>query len=188
MFIIFDTETTGLPTSRCANPEKDFDKHWSHCRLVQIAWCVYAEDGDIIEESVHTIKPVGFTILPSNYHNITHDNATRIGADLEHTLLEFVDTIKRHPNSTLVAHNFKFDHDVIVAEMARLNLKPAIKMINGTKSHCTMLAATQPGQRYTSLNAAYKTVTGQDHVKAHDALEDVYACGIVFMASKYGKK
>ena len=43
MFLIFDTETTGLP-KKWNSPLTDFD-NWP--RAVQIAWQIHAEDGKL---------------------------------------------------------------------------------------------------------------------------------------------
>lgn len=58
MFLIFDTETTGLPRNWNA-PLTDFD-NWP--RVVQLAWQIHDADGVLIEVANHIIKPEGFTI------------------------------------------------------------------------------------------------------------------------------
>jgi DNA polymerase III subunit alpha len=46
MYLIFDTETTGLPQNYSA-PLTDFD-NWPRC--VQLAWQVHDETGKLISE------------------------------------------------------------------------------------------------------------------------------------------
>ena len=51
MFLIFDTETTGLP-KKWNSPLTDFD-NWP--RAVQIAWQIHAEDGKCISNESYVI-------------------------------------------------------------------------------------------------------------------------------------
>src|SRR5437870_4054725 len=88
MFLIFDTETTGLPRNYNA-PVSDLD-NWP--RVVQIAWQLHAADGKLIGHGSHIVKPVGFNI-PFNaaqIHGITTERALAEGRDLAETLSEFV--------------------------------------------------------------------------------------------------
>lgn len=187
MFIVFDTETTGLPTSRFANPETNV-ANWNSCRLVQIAWCVYDGSGSVIEDYVAIVKPKDFIIPPSNYHFITHDIAMKKGKAAKTVLNNFVKVIEKYPGCILIAHNYKFDHDVVVSEMARLKMNSGIKTINESNNHCTMINLTTGGRKYISLGEAYRNATGKSLENAHDALVDVHACATVFMASQYGQQ
>ena len=58
MFLFFDTETTGLP-QRWNAPVTNVD-NWP--RLVQLAWIMCDDKGNIIEERSDIIKPEGFSI------------------------------------------------------------------------------------------------------------------------------
>ncbi len=58
MFLIFDTETTGLP-KRWDAPLSDTE-NWPRC--VQIAWQLHGADGQCLEHHAYLIRPDGFTI------------------------------------------------------------------------------------------------------------------------------
>ena len=58
MYLIFDTETTGLPRNWNA-PLSDSD-NWPRC--VQIAWQLHAPDGRMISDDDFIIMPDGFDI------------------------------------------------------------------------------------------------------------------------------
>ena len=58
MYLIFDTETTGLPRSWSA-PITDTD-NWPRC--IQIAWQLHDEMGNLIEHQDYLVKPEGFNI------------------------------------------------------------------------------------------------------------------------------
>ena len=58
MYIIFDTETTGLPRNWNA-PITDTD-NWP--RVIQIAWQLHNDMGELIESKDFLITPEGFDI------------------------------------------------------------------------------------------------------------------------------
>jgi len=58
MYLIFDTETTGLP-KRWDAPITDSD-NWPRC--IQIAWQLHDEMGTLIEHQDYLVKPEGFNI------------------------------------------------------------------------------------------------------------------------------
>ena len=58
MYLIFDTETTGLP-KRWDAPVSDTD-NWPRC--VQIAWQLHAADGSMLEQYDALVQPEGFNI------------------------------------------------------------------------------------------------------------------------------
>ena len=58
MYLIFDTETTGLPKSWNA-PITNTD-NWPRC--VQIAWQLHDEMGNVLEHNDFLIKPEGYNI------------------------------------------------------------------------------------------------------------------------------
>ena len=58
MFLTFDTETTGLPKNFKADVSDS--ENWP--RLVQLAWQLNNEKGDLLSNDSLIIKPEGFTI------------------------------------------------------------------------------------------------------------------------------
>ena len=58
MFLIFDTETTGLPKKWSA-PLTDFD-NWP--RAIQVAWQVHDLSGKCISNQSYIVYPDGFSI------------------------------------------------------------------------------------------------------------------------------
>jgi DNA polymerase III alpha subunit (gram-positive type) len=57
MYLIFDTETTGLP-KRWGAPISDTD-NWPR---IQIAWQLHDDMGKVIEHQDYLVKPEGFNI------------------------------------------------------------------------------------------------------------------------------
>jgi len=58
MYVVFDTETTGLPISYDASPS-DVD-NWP--RVVQVAWETFDHHGRKTDIHSHIVRPEGFTI------------------------------------------------------------------------------------------------------------------------------
>ena len=58
MYLIFDTETTGLPRNYNA-PISD-TSNWP--RVVQLAWQLHEADGTLVEQKDFLIRPDGFNI------------------------------------------------------------------------------------------------------------------------------
>ena len=69
MYLIFDTETSGLPRNWSA-PASDVD-NWP--RLVQIGWFCCDASGQVLRSQQYLIKPQGFKISPqaAQLHGIT---------------------------------------------------------------------------------------------------------------------
>ena len=58
MYLIFDTETTGLP--RNWNATITDTENWPRC--IQIAWQLHDSMGDLVEQSDYLLQPDGFDI------------------------------------------------------------------------------------------------------------------------------
>jgi len=93
MFLIFDTETTGLPRDKNA-PITDFD-NWP--RAVQLAWQLLDNNGLLLESGNRIIRPEGFTIPfnASRVHGITTELALRDGHKLEEVLADFQQVLNK---------------------------------------------------------------------------------------------
>ena len=80
MYLIFDTETTGLP-KRWDAPITDVD-NWPRC--IQIAWQLHDEMGRCIESQDYLVKPDGFNIPydAEKIHGISTELAEEQGVSL----------------------------------------------------------------------------------------------------------
>jgi len=88
MYLIFDTETTGLPRNFKA-PITDTD-NWP--RVIQLAWQLHGADGKLIKHNASIIKPDGFTIPfdSEKIHGISTELATYVGRGLDDVIAEFL--------------------------------------------------------------------------------------------------
>lgn len=185
MHLFFDTETTGLPRSRNA---RETDLHnWP--RMVQLAWLLTDESGELIEQNGCLIYPEGFDIpeSASRIHGITTAHARQFGIPVSQALERFRDSIRRA--RLLVAHNYEFDRPVVGAEYHRAGWGE--NPLHGHSYVCTMKASTAycrlPGPygfKWPSLQELHTHLFGRPYAGAHDAVADVQACRHCFFELK----
>ncbi len=182
MYLIFDTETTGLPQNFNA-PLSD-SENWP--RMVQIAWQLHDENGELIENQDYIIKPEGYDI-PFNatrIHGISTKMAQEQGRDLQEVLEEFTEVLKK--TKVVAGHNIDFDYKIVGAELFRKGIENTLEK---TPSADTMELGTDFCQlsggkngRYKSpkLEELYEKLYGKKFDEAHNAAADVNATAQVF--------
>ncbi len=177
MYLVFDTETTGLPHNKTA-PVEDLD-NWP--RLVQIAWQLHEANGKLISKGNHIIKPQGFTI-PFNaerIHGISTQRAIDVGEDLKEILQIFTEDVKKA--KVLVGHNIEFDNKIIGAEYLRSELEnilvdfPNIDTSVETVEFTQLQGGLGGGLKQPRLIELYERLFGEKFEDAHDAAYDVDA-------------
>ncbi len=182
MFLIFDTETTGLP-KRDQAPISDVD-NWP--RVVQIAWQLHDESGDLIENHNVLIKPEGFEIPYSaeKVHGISTAKALAEGIARDEALSLFSESLDRA--EYLIGHNIKFDVNALGAEFFRSNIGTTFLE---KKQVCTMRSSTEylklPGGRGgkfkpPKLMELYESLFDEKFQEAHNAAADVEATARCF--------
>ncbi|MCK5137195.1 MAG: DNA polymerase III subunit alpha [Bacteroidales bacterium] len=182
MFLIFDTETTGLP-KRDNVPISDVD-NWP--RVVQIAWQLHDESGDLVEHHNLLIRPDGFEIPYSavKVHGISTEKAARHGVTLKEGLSLFNESVARA--KYLVGHNVSFDINALGAEFFRSETETSFLE---KKQVCTMRSSTDhlkmPGGRGgrfkpPKLMELYEYLFEEQFQEAHNAAADVEATTMCF--------
>jgi len=184
MFLVFDTETTGLPASWKA-PASDVD-NWP--RVVQVAWEAFDVRGQRILGRSYVVRPDGFTIPKDAemVHGISTSVARRKGTPVAEVLEAFMEPLA--DASVLVAHNFRFDANVLGAEFHRAGFRDPLHR----RTHiCTMEAATEycalPGPygfKWPRLPELHFRLFGKRVKEAHDAAADVATCSKCFFELK----
>uniref|UniRef100_A0A6C0KEE1 Exonuclease domain-containing protein n=1 Tax=viral metagenome TaxID=1070528 RepID=A0A6C0KEE1_9ZZZZ len=112
-FLIFDTETTGLPRDFGSSAFKG-PNNWPH--IVSISWAIMDEKcKKVLSSQSYIIKPRGWEIPfeSSLIHGITTSEATEYG----HDLAEVMDKFFSETCDAYVAHNMHFDRNVIYNAM-----------------------------------------------------------------------
>ena len=92
MYLIFDTETTGIPHNKTA-PISDLD-NWP--RVVQLAWQLHDNKGKLLSQQNYIIKPEGFDIpyKAEQVHGISTKRALAEGHDMITVLDAFLKDLK----------------------------------------------------------------------------------------------
>ena len=182
MYLIFDTETTGLPRSYNA-PMSDLD-NWP--RLVQLAWQLHDDRGRLLSNKNYIIRPEGFTI-PFNaekVHGISTKRALEEGHDLKEILQIFREDVIQ--SKYLVGHNIGFDIHVVGSEYLREALvMPFEGMAElDTKDISTQFCALPGGKggryKWPTLTELHQKLFGEGFGDAHDAAYDVAATARCF--------
>jgi len=184
MYLIFDTETTGLPKNWKA-PVSDTD-NWPRC--VQIAWQLHDELGNLVEANSFIIKPHGYDIPyeSEKIHGISTQLAELEGEKLEIVLKEFNNSISK--SKFIIGHNVNFDLNVIGCEFHRLNTLSNIELTDVLDT-CTETTATLcklPGGRggkfkLPTLTELHEFLFSAPFQDAHNATADVEATARCFL-------
>ncbi len=184
MYLIFDTETTGLPKSWNA-PITDTD-NWPRC--IQIAWQLHDELGNLIEHNDFLIQPNGFNIPydAERIHGISTELAQEQGISLAESLQLFNEALQK--TKFIVGQNVGFDINIMGCEFHRLGIENNLTKLPllDTCTEKTALMCQLPGGRYgkfklPTLTELHKHLFGQDFAEAHNATADVEATTRCFL-------
>lgn len=183
MYLIYDTETTGLPKDYNA-PITDAE-NWP--RLVQLAWQLHAKDGLLIEAQNFIVKPDGFDI-PFNseqVHGISTKKALEEGIPLQEALDRFTEVLGK--SQIVAGHNIEFDINIMGAEYMRMGDSAPIMDLPSidTKDESTEFCAIPGGRggqfKWPKLTELHVKLFGEAFDEAHNAAADVAATARCFL-------
>lgn len=184
MFLIFDTETTGLPKHWDA-PLSD-SENWPRC--IQIAWQIHDEAGELLTHENYLIQPDGFTIPydSEKVHGISTALAETQGIPLVEALKKFTNSLKTV--SFVVGHNVSFDRNIIGAEYLRLHLKDELEgkyildtCTEETANLCQLSGGRGGKFKLPTLSELYHFLFDEYFEEAHNATADVEATSRIFL-------
>lgn len=184
MYLIFDTETTGLPKKWNA-PISDIN-NWPRC--VQLAWQIHDNLGNCIESKDFLIKPDGYNIPydSQKIHGISTELAERDGHDLLEVLTQFNEAVKN--SKFIIGHNVKFDLNIMGCEFYRLKIKNNLEVskILDTCYEKTATLCEIPGGRggkykFPTLTELHSYLFSTSFADAHNATADVEATTRCFL-------
>jgi len=184
-YLVFDTETTGLPKMAGWNQYFSSKRHtdkYDTSRVIQLAWSVHdSETHDIISESSYYINQEGRSIPEGStkIHGITDDVCEQKGLPFEEVFGLFIADVKT--SSLLIAHNISFDYNVILSELYRRTMDSEILDFVALDKTCTLRMKKRKPKKLTLM---YKSFFGEDFENAHDALADVRATAKCFAHMK----
>ncbi len=178
MYLIFDTETTGLP-KRWDAPITDTD-NWPRC--IQIAWQLHDGLGNCIEHQDYLVQPNGFNIPydAEKIHGISTELAQEQGIPLAEVLEKFNKALSK--TKCIVGQNVKFDLNIMGAEFVRgavANPLQELPVLDTCTEHTASLCQI-PGGRYgkfklPTLTELHEYLFNMPFSEAHNATADVEA-------------
>ena len=184
MYLIFDTETTGLPKKWNA-PLTD-SENWPRC--IQIAWQIHDAAGTIISHEDYLIQPDGYTIPfdSEQIHGISTALAEAQGVPLDEVLEKFHKALDEV--DYVVGHNVSFDRNIMGAEYLRSGLEDVFenKVVIDTCTEETAQLCQLPGGRggkfkLPTLSELYRFLFQESFMEAHNATADVEATSRAFL-------
>ncbi|MFB9056635.1 DNA polymerase III subunit alpha [Mariniflexile ostreae] len=178
MYLIFDTETTGLP-KRWDAPITDTD-NWPRC--IQIAWQLHDAMGNCIEHQDYLVQPDGFNIPydAEKIHGISTELAQEQGLPLAEVLERFNEALGK--TKFVVGQNVKFDLNIMGAEFVRgavENPLQELPVLDTCTEHTASLCQIAGGRygkfKLPTLTELHEHLFGQPFAEAHNATADVEA-------------
>jgi DNA polymerase-3 subunit alpha len=184
MFLIFDTETTGLP-KRWDAPFTDTD-NWPRC--IQIAWQLHDDMGKLIEHQDYLIQPDGFNIPydAEQIHGISTALAEQQGIPIAKVLEKFNAAMAK--TKFVVGQNLGFDLNIMGAEFHRLQVENPLQSLpvldtctENTAGLCKITGGRGGKFKLPTLTELHQYLFGEPFGEAHNATADVEATTRCFL-------
>jgi DNA polymerase-3 subunit alpha len=184
MYIIFDTETTGLP-KRYDAPVHDTD-NWP--RAVQLAWQIHDQWGELVEQKSVLIQPDGFDIPydSEQIHGISTALAEAEGVPLAEALEDF--NLALSKARFVVGQNVDFDINVMGAEFYRAGFDTSLLELSvldtcteKTAKLCQIPGGRGGGFKLPTLTELHEYLFKEPFAEAHNASADVEATARCFL-------
>ncbi|NMH87067.1 DNA polymerase III subunit alpha [Flavivirga algicola] len=178
MYLIFDTETTGLP-KRWDAPITDVD-NWPRC--IQIAWQLHDAMGNCIDHQDYLVQPEGFNIPydAEKVHGISTELAQEQGIPLAEVLEKFNDALSK--TKFVVGQNVKFDLNIMGAEFVRGDVSNPLQelpVLDTCTEHTASLCQIPGGRggkfKLPTLTELHEFLFKVPFAEAHNATADVEA-------------
>ena len=182
-FVVFDTETSGLPDWN--SPADSLGQP----RVASAALIFLNADFQVEHEVYRLVKPDGW-VMPEEVERINGLSTERLeaeGAPIGEILDDYAMAIDE--GRIIVAHNAQFDTKMMRGELRRAQRSDRKEC---TKSLCTMRGLTQacqlPGRsgfKFPRLHEATRIILGEPELEgAHNALIDARACMRLLLAMR----
>ena len=184
MYLIFDTETTGLP-KRWDAPITDTD-NWPRC--IQIAWQLHDAMGNLLDQQDYLVKPEGFNIPydAEQIHGISTALAEQDGVSLAEVLDKFNAAMAK--TKFIVGQNVGFDVNVMGAEFHRMGVENPLQelpVLDTCTEHTAQLCQLPGGRggkfKLPTLTELHEFLFKEPFAEAHNATADVEATTRCFL-------
>jgi DNA polymerase III epsilon subunit-like protein len=207
-FLVFDTETTGLPKTKFISPTTL--SLWPY--IVQFSYIIYDSSlNDIIETKDYIIKLPENIVIPeesSKIHGITKDLSNTKGICIIEVLNEFFYILKTVDK--LIGHNIDFDINMLKIELLRiindkdslyeqnkvfkqnlhylLNYENVICTLKDSINYCNIQLIDKLGKpylKYPKLSELYEKLFNKSPNNLHNSFNDILVTLRCFMKLKY---
>ena len=193
-FLVFDTETTGLPKSKHANPEETYLFPY----VVQLSWLVFNSGTNKIEflkdKIIRLPHHVKIPEQATKIHGITQERMLEEGQPVETVLNTFLRDISSC--TYIVGHNISFDKTMIEVECIRNKCKRLsdyrkisfCTMIRGRTVCCIERANPFNGKmeyKYPKLIELHEYLFNTTPKNLHNSLIDILVCFRCFYSLIY---
>lgn len=186
--LIFDTETTGLPTER--NPSILETEKWPY--IVQLSFILYDDITNKIDyysdEIIKLPENVEISEKSITMHKITKDISNEKGIPILDALINFNKNLEIA--DLVVAHNISFDKRLVMVECIRNKIKQQFTTQGKKKDeHCTMksnvefCAIERINQfnnktffKYPTLTELYFKLYDTEPKGTHNSMADIIIC------------
>lgn len=174
-YFAFDTETTGLPTTRAKPTHKNVSA-WDNSRLLSMAIVEFNANHEVIGTNHMIVYPDTFEVDATHIHRITPEQAKAEGRPFEEVLELLKSTVERCPK--MVGHNLEFDINMVKAELIRRGLDSSFMDL--VEPVCTLKMVKNIYLRSMKLEVIYEKLFNKKFEGAHNALADSVAAGEVY--------
>ena len=177
-YIAFDFETSGLPKGRKPVTRETLSQY-DTCRAVSLSAARFSSKGRLIDTFDAVVLPTDFQISQEsiNVHGITQEKAEKDGRPFTEVFMDFMKFIGPR-TKTLIAHNAKFDTNVLRSEMLRNDINMSI--LDEYTIRCTLELYRERFMKPIKLGVLYEEIFGHQFENAHNSLADCIACGRVY--------
>ena len=180
--LFFDTETNGLPRTRCNPTAADYPS------IVQLAWQLWESTptgNRLLSRHSHIVRPpmnIVWNLESQGFHKITHQQAMDEGMYASDVIRLFRDDLGTA--DMIVAHNLTFDFEVLNAEAERRGIPPlvwparSLCTMKESKDFCKLPSASRhhSDYKYPKLSELHTLLFGStDDITFHNADHDVEA-------------
>ena len=186
--LVFDTETTGLPSDRKASI-REVTK-WPH--IIQLSYILYDIDMKktlcCVDDIIKLDDNVEISEKSIELHKITRSISNRKGILISEAITNF--NMVLETADVVVAHNLSFDKKMIMVECVRLNMKQYFTNSSGKGviEYCSMKNSVELCKierinsngmkyyKYPTLSELHNYLFGYYPENVHDSMADVLIC------------
>jgi DNA polymerase III epsilon subunit-like protein len=186
MYLVFDLETSGLPDMNGGFPDAEDVMKYENSRVIEIGYIIMNDKLEPIHTStslVNSVEEVSNTWI----HGITLEMIKDNGKSVKDMLKKMKDDLIKYEVQVLIAHNIKFDYNVLMSEVHRVMEESKTRsskvemsglrgQLQSLLKECTMQEGRKLLGKNPKLKDLYEMLTGKNVIQTHRALDDVELC------------